>query len=93
MKVLEKIAELIRPKKFTGRVIDVSQIFTEDKNYLHKQMLKLHHGYDKIGMPITENVMEGVFNITLENSEGSRRTFRTSICLEPQIGSYQTYRI
>ena len=66
---------MMKPETFDGRVINVQQIFSEGINNLHKQILNLHHGYDKYGTPIRETVMEGVFDVALESSEGLRKTF------------------
>lgn len=93
MNLLQRIVKKLARPEFKGIVVNVEQIYSKGKDYLHNHTLTLSHGYDADGMPITEMVTEGVFNVTLENSMGTRQTYETGIGIKPKIGTQQSCRL
>ena len=94
MRLLERLAESVKPKTFSGTVVDVNFVAGEGKNIFHKQCVTLIHGYDRVnpGMPIKETYLEGVYDVTLRNPDGTQRKFRV-FGKPPEVGSEQKYRI
>ena len=94
MRLLESVVERVKPKTFSGTVVDVNFVSGEGKNNFHKQSVTLIHGYDrgKPAMPIKETYLEGVYDVTLRNPDGTQRTFRV-FGKPPEVESEQKYRI
>ena len=88
--MLETIVGKLKPRRFSGEVVDVQLIPGEGKNNFHRQFVTEHHGYDEGGMPITESYLEAVYGVALRNKEGEVKTFRM-LGKPLEIGSQQTY--
>lgn len=92
MAILESIVKKLKPRKFSGEVIEVQMIPGEGRYNYHKQFVTLTHGNDEIGMPIKENYFEAVYDVTLRNQEGVTRKFRI-LGKPPEMYSQQTYHL
>ena len=92
MRLLERVLESVKPKTFSGTVVDIIFVSGEGRHNFHKQWVTLSHGYDREGMPIRETYLEGVYDVTLRNPDGTQRTFRV-FGKPPEVESKQTYRL
>ena len=88
----EPVQKLLRPRTFSGTVLDVNFVSGEGRHNFHKQSVTLHHGYDGEGMPIKESYVEGGYDVTLRNPDGAQKTFRV-FGKPPEVGTEQKYRI
>ncbi|MBI1973087.1 hypothetical protein HYS50_03710 [Candidatus Woesearchaeota archaeon] len=94
--MLEKILQHFKPRTCEGTVIDVQLVdgFTDrhgQYNRYSRNKVTEIHGYDKGGMPVVETFTQGMYRVTVVDSQGRIRQFE-HFGKPYRVGTQQTFK-